>query len=169
MDVNKYEWGDDWEYQPFSISKGWDDSGDNLVEKFCQTLVQNAEITYSGKQQGVCEVYGKGSCTRTENNECAMFEHVSPTNDGASVVFAVTYSKDGIKCNVEDKPVNFSKLGLKTCVDKLTKNLINKCKFSGNPKKSNGYTDHLVLGGTYWDECMRYTIVAVKNPPQVAW
>ncbi|KAK5104455.1 hypothetical protein LTS08_002344 [Lithohypha guttulata] len=172
--IDKDIWGTDWELQPFSIDNGWEDTDPDqtLVEEFCDMLVDNSvDVTYDGKVQGACAVYSRGACIREENGECAMYEHKPVAANEATVVFAVTYKANSPKCGEEhNKSTNYVDMGRKKCKEKLNKNLINKCKFDKKPKQdSNVYKSFPVLGGTYWDGCMQYTIVAVKNPPKAGF
>lgn len=173
INVDHAEWGSDWEFQPFNVDKGYDANNPErtIVDMWCEELFDNVVISYHGKQPGVCQVYGKGECIRSENGQCAMYQHVSPAGNDASVVFTVSYKTGTPQCGIDqtNEPTNYSQMGFEKCKKKLMDNIINKCKVDKDPKIPNVFTGRHILGGSWRDGCMEYNIVARKHPPVVAW
>lgn len=170
IDTGKDTWPADWEYQPFNVSNMWDSANpaDTLLDKFCGTLADNSiTVTYSGDTQGVCQTYDKGLCVaRYTNNDCGTYEHISPAYNDATVVIAVTYRKNSYSCgDNEKKPQDFKKLGVAACKKKIKEKLIDRCTIK-KAKAGTDWAKYGTLGGTLWDGCMMYTIIAVKHPPK---
>jgi len=170
IDTGKDVWPADWEYQPFNVSNMWDsaDPEGTLIDKFCGTLADNSiTVTYGGDTQGMCLKYDKGQCkSHSTNNDCGQYEHISPALNGATVVIAVTYRKNSYSCgDDEKKPQDFKKLGVAACKKKIKGKLIDKCTIK-NAEKGTDWANYGTLGGTLWDGCMMYTVIAVKNPPK---
>jgi len=147
-----------------------DDPEDTLMENFCGHLADDSiVVTYGGDVQGTCRTYDKGLCkshSDPNNNDCGQYEYISPALNGATVVIAVTYKKNSPDCGDDEKQrQDFRKLGAEKCMKKIKEKLIDKCTIK-NSQAGTDWANYGTLGGTFWDGCMMYTVIAVKHPPK---
>lgn len=165
-------WNCDWEFQPFSIAAGWDPNQPDrdLVDIFCQKLVDNVVITYDGPQTGICQVYDQGKCIAEENGQCSHWEYYIQAPCSSVVVFSVTYRTGSPLCSPTqtNEPTDYKIMKFENCKKKLMDNLINPCSMKKKDVIGN-LKVFPVIGGTFFDGCMQYTMVARKNPPEVVW
>ncbi|KAK5942074.1 hypothetical protein PMZ80_006027 [Knufia obscura] len=159
----------DIDYQPFNVNGLWDadDPDTTLIDRFCGELVDKAiTVTYDGDVTGTCQKYGKGECTSSDaDGVCTHWEHSAPALRDATVIFSVQYKTPGYDCDPNDytHPKDFAKLGKKECVKMLKERLIDKCTVKNPP--AGDFLSYPTVGGTLWNGCMMYTIVATRNPP----
>lgn len=172
IDTAQY-WNDTWAYQPFDIDKGWDREHptDTLVDTFCNYLVnERVNVTPLGDVQGVCQAYDLGQCLNpTRSGQCTFWEHPWTTLDTwGPVMVSVSYDNT-CPMGQGSKPMDFGAAGADNCKKSLN-TIVDKCSFPKNMQKQWAEYDPTV-GGTFWLDCMIYTIIGIKqaDKPRVIW
>jgi hypothetical protein len=157
-------WPTDAPISPFQSELEFENS---IVPSFCTRAIlggldiflsTKADISY--KTPGICKVYPR--------NAPSIWL-------GYPLVFEIAYDETGCTASPNDDQyrngVNLTEYGYKKCFDTFTNDILKNCKFSNGDARGLGLykPDNPNLwkfvGGTIFKDCMRWTMLAPKNPP----
>ncbi|KAJ9608702.1 hypothetical protein H2200_006473 [Cladophialophora chaetospira] len=96
--------------------------------------------------------------------ECQGFYGEKMTKLGYNITIQLVYDSAG--CDNNDKyatGINMTDYGWKNCRDVFHDKILNNCQFSDKTTDHLGLGDSNMVGGVYWQDCMRWTIISVKD------
>ncbi|KAL2410770.1 hypothetical protein ABEF91_001043 [Exophiala dermatitidis] len=133
-----------------------------IIKDFCQFMVLDDITIKNADPNG-----------NTSPAQCARYaastdllnvqEPVADGNQYYYLVLAVAFDYNGCSSpNDKHKDgISFKDYGADKCRDVLWKSVANKCKF--DHAKKMGISSYPAIGGMYWKDCMRWTVVAVVD------
>ncbi|KAL2429541.1 hypothetical protein ABEF95_006413 [Exophiala dermatitidis] len=133
-----------------------------MIKDFCQFMVLDDITIKNADPNGNTS---PAQCARyaASTDLLKVQEPVSDGNQYYYLVLAVAFDYNGCSSpNDKHKDgISFKDYGADKCRDVLWKSVANKCKF--NHAKKMGLSSYPAIGGMYWKDCMRWTVVAVVD------
>ncbi|KAI1608154.1 hypothetical protein EDD36DRAFT_106314 [Exophiala viscosa] len=136
------------------------------INEFCETITKDQIFLNDGEPNG-----------QSSPAECALYSvpfQNQVTLNEYPIVIALTFDYNGCSSPTDQyrNGINMSAYGSKDCINGFTKNLVQKCKFSDNQVKKWNLEQWKLntIGGMYWQDCMRWTLMAVNwsaAPPDI--
>lgn len=85
---------------------------------------------------------------------------------GRNITISLAWDNDGCQVALEPTPyraVNFGTYGVQNCQSMFVNNTINACKLSNQYLHDTNLGKFTSVGGIYWENCLRWTIVAIED------
>ncbi|KAK4935755.1 hypothetical protein LTR10_023255 [Elasticomyces elasticus] len=136
------------------------------ISDFCESITKDQIFLNDGDPNG-----------QSSPAECALysapFQNQIAVNE-YPIVIGLTFDYNGCDSPTDKyrNGVNMSSYGSKECINVFTNNLVKKCKFNDNEVKKWNLEQwkQNTIGGMYWQDCMRWTLMAVNwsaAPPNI--
>ncbi|KAH0841271.1 hypothetical protein FOPE_06396 [Fonsecaea pedrosoi] len=152
-------WNSGLPFSPFQLDKG-------PIKKFCKKLVDRDIVLYQGLSFAATsssEVVSPGECDLFPSNGDSEFDY--------DLTIGLAFDYNGCPSPTGTPLVNgvsMKKYGQDKCVSTFWNHITKECDFSNSEAKKRGLGQWTRVGGMYWADCMRWTLIAARkdlSPP----
>ncbi|OAG40796.1 hypothetical protein AYO21_04873 [Fonsecaea monophora] len=152
-------WNSGLPFSPFQLDKG-------PIKKFCKKLVDRDIVLYQGLSFAATsssEVVSPGECDLFPSNGDSAFDY--------DLTIGLAFDYNGCPSPTGTPLVNgvsMKKYGQDKCVSTFWNHITKECDFSNSEAKKRGLGQWTRVGGMYWADCMRWTLIAARkdlSPP----
>ncbi|OAL22930.1 hypothetical protein AYO22_06838 [Fonsecaea multimorphosa] len=147
-------WNSGLPFSPFQLDEG-------PISNFCQSLVDRNIVIYQG-----LEVTSASSSGVVSPGECDLFPSDGNSKFDYELTIGLAFDFNGCASPTGTPYVNgisMKAYGKDKCVSNFMSQLNDKCEFSDSDAKKRGLGQWTKVGGMYFEDCMRWTIIAARN------
>ncbi|OAP59637.1 hypothetical protein AYL99_06935 [Fonsecaea erecta] len=147
-------WNSGLPWSPFQLDTG-------PIDAFCQSLVDRNIVFYQG-----IAITAASSAGLVSPGECEQFASVDGSKFSYNLTLGLAFDFNGCQSPTGTPFVNgvsMKEYGGEKCVQTFWNHLNEKCQFSDSDAKKRGLGQYTRVGGMYWADCMRWTIIAARS------
>ncbi|OQV04771.1 hypothetical protein CLAIMM_09604 [Cladophialophora immunda] len=147
-------WNSGLPWSPFQLDTG-------PISKFCQSLVDRNIVFYQG-----IAITAASSSGLVSPGECDLFPSHGDSKFDYELTIGLAFDFNGCASPTGTPFVNgisMKDYGEQKCISTFWNHLNDKCKFSDSDAKKRGLGQWTRVGGIYWADCMRWTIIAARS------